>query len=90
MTMESTDPKRPALWVRAIADERFREALIEDPLVALARFDNVTVSPDQVRQLEDMTVEERRELVTQVLRRAHIQGGAARFGQIGPDGRIGG
>lgn len=48
------------------------------------------MTADQVRQLEGMTVDERRELVRAVLRDAHLRGGAARFGSIGEDGRIGG
>jgi hypothetical protein len=78
------------LWVRVIADERFRAAVIDDPLRALAEFRDVEVSADQVRQLEEMTVEERQELVTQLFREAHFKGGQARFGTIGMDGRLGG
>jgi hypothetical protein len=84
------DAGAPSIWVRAIADDRFRSALVDDPLRALATFDNVRVSPEQVRQLEDMTRAERLALLTDMLRRAHIEGGAARFGAIGLDGRIGG
>lgn len=84
------DENAPGIWVRAIADDRFRAALIEDPLRALATFDNVRVSPEQVRQLEGMSRAERLALLTDMLRRAHIEGGAARFGSIGLDGRIGG
>lgn len=84
------DAVSPSLWTRAIADERFREALIEDPLRALADFDDVAVSPEQVRQLEELDPEERRELVTEIYRTAFIEGAAARFGDIGPDGRLGG
>lgn len=86
----TNDPARPTLWMRAIADDRFREALIADPLRALSRFGDVTVSVAQVRQLEGMSREERRELVMGVLREAHLRGGAARFGDIGRDGRLGG
>jgi hypothetical protein len=84
------DANTPGIWVRAIADDRFRTALIDDPLRALAAFDNVRVSPEQVRQLEEMTRAERLALLTDMLRRAHIEGGASRFGSIGLDGRIGG
>jgi F0F1-type ATP synthase delta subunit len=80
----------PSLWARAIADHAFREALIDDPLRALATFDHVSATPEQIRQLEDLSSQDRREVITAILRRAHIEGGAARFGQIGPDGRIGG
>ena len=78
-----TDSERPSLWARTVADEAFRDALIYDPLRALARFSDVDVSADQIRQLEDMTVEERRELIARVVRDAHLKGGAARFGDIG-------
>lgn len=78
------------LWTRAVADPRFRDALIDDPLRALADAGNVTASPDQVSQLEDLDVEERRELVMGVCREIHMKGGQARFGAIGPDGRLGG
>jgi hypothetical protein len=78
------------LWVRAVADPVFREALIGDPLRALAQAGDVTASAEQVRQLEEMELAERAELVTGVVREIHWQGGQARFGGIHPDGRIGG
>lgn len=86
----SDDADRPTLWVRVIADEAFRTALIDDPLRALAAFPDVAVSAGQIRQLEDLTCDEREALVTDVLRQAHLRGGQARFGQIGMDGRLGG
>lgn len=86
----SLESDRPTLWVRVIADERFRDDLIDDPLRALARHPDVAVSPDQVRQLDGMSREEREELVTRVFREAHFRGGQARFGTIGVDGRLGG
>ena len=78
------------LWVRAVADPVFREALIGDPLRALADAGDVTASAEQVRQLEEMAADERAELVTGVVRAIHWRGGQARFGGIGPDGRLGG
>lgn len=81
---------RPGLWVRVIADEVFRTALIQDPLRALATFPDVAVSADQIRQLEDLGRADREALVTEVFRQAHWRGGQARFGQIGMDGRLGG
>ncbi|HEX2507049.1 MAG TPA: hypothetical protein VHK23_01920 [Miltoncostaeaceae bacterium] len=78
------------LWVRAVADPVFREALIDDPLRALADAGDVHASAEQVRQLEEMDTGERAELVTGVVREIHWQGGQARFGSIGPDGRLGG
>jgi hypothetical protein len=78
------------LWVRAVADPSFRDALIDDPLRALAAAPDVQASPDQVRQLEDMDRDERAELVTEVVREVFLRGAEARFGQIGEDGRLGG
>jgi hypothetical protein len=86
----SDETARPGLWVRVIADEAFRTALVEDPLRALATFPDVAVSADQIRQLEDLSRDEREALVTDVFRQAHWRGGQARFGQLGIDGRIGG
>lgn len=78
------------IWVRAVADPRFREALIDDPLRALASEPGVEASPDQVRQLEEMDPDERAEFVRGVVREVHMRGGQARFGAIGEDGRLGG
>jgi hypothetical protein len=78
------------LWVRAVADPAFREALIEDPLRALAESGGVRVSAGQVRQLEEMEPGERGEFVRGVVREVHMRGGQARFGSIGRDGRLGG
>ncbi len=83
-------PDGVPLWVRAVADPAFREALIDDPLRALAEAGDVAVSADQVRQLEEMEPGEREELVRGVVREIHLRGGQARFGSIGPDGRLGG
>jgi hypothetical protein len=78
------------LWVRAVADPAFREALIGDPLRALADAGDVHASAEQVRQLEEMDRRERTELVMGVVREIHMRGGQARFGRIRGDGRIGG
>jgi hypothetical protein len=78
------------LWARAVADPAFREALIGDPLRALAEARDVSASADQVRQLEELEPEERAELVMGVVREIHWRGGQARFGRIHTDGRIGG
>ena len=77
------------ICTRAVADPSFRDALIRDPLRALADAGDVEASPGQVTQLEDMELEERRELVMGVCREIHMKGGQARFGAIGPDGRLG-
>ncbi len=87
--MPPSDPLVP-IWVRAVADPHFREALIDDPLRALATERGVEASADQVRQLEKMDADERAVFVRGVVREVHMRGGAARFGAIGRDGRIGG
>lgn len=78
------------LWTRAVADHRFREALIADPLRALADAPDVAASPAQVEQLEGMDRDARAELVTGVVREVHWRGGQARFGPLRRDGRLGG
>lgn len=81
---------RVPLWTRAVADPAFREALIDDPLRALAEAGDVAASAEQIDQLEAMAAGERGELVRGVVREIHVRGGQARFGAIGPDGRLGG
>ena len=88
-TREAADGAVP-LWTRTVADAAFRDALIEDPLRALAAARDVVASPDQVRRLEDLGREGRRELIIAVVRDAYLQGAQARFGRIREDGRIGG
>ncbi len=78
------------IWTRTVADPDFREALIADPLRALADAGNVGASLEQVRQLEDMDPTERAEFVRGVVRDIHMRGGQARFGSVGEDGRLGG
>jgi len=78
------------IWVRAVADPSFRDALIEDPLRAMASAADVRASAEQVRQLEAMERDERAEVVAGVVREVFLRGAEARFGQIGEDGRLGG
>lgn len=78
------------IWVRAVADPTFRDALIDDPLRALAEAPGVEASAAQVRQLEELERDGRAELVMGVVREIHMRGGQARFGVIGEDGRLGG
>ncbi len=87
--MPGDEPRVP-IWTRTVADPVFREALIVDPLRALADAGDVEASPDQVRQLDEMEPDEREEFVRAVVRDIHMKGGQARFGSIGEDGRIGG
>ncbi len=84
------EPLKTPLWTRAVADEAFRERLIADPLRALASTDDIAVSAEQVHQLDEMTIAEREELLTEIVREVYVKGAIARFGQIGPDGRFGG
>jgi hypothetical protein len=78
------------LWTRAVADPVFRDALIEDPLRALAEAGDVSASAAQVAQLEEMDRDERAELIWGVVREVHWKAGQARFGAGGKDGRLGG
>jgi hypothetical protein len=78
------------IWTRVVADPVFRDALILDPLRALAEAADVAVSPEQVRRLEEMDLDERAELIAAIVREVHFRGGQARFGTIGEDGRLGG
>jgi hypothetical protein len=88
--MEVPDPALTQVWVRTVADPVFREALIEDPLRALAGAPDVFASSGQVRQLEELDRDARAALITELVREVYMRGGQARFGEIGPDGRFGG
>lgn len=72
--------RRPSLWARAIADGAFRDALIADPLRALADAPEVEASPEQVRRLEDMTPAEREELLREILREAMLRRARQQWG----------
>lgn len=87
--MARAEPSTP-IWTRAVADPAFRDALIDDPLRALAAAGDVSASSEQVRQLEEMDRDGRAELVMGVVRDVHARGGQARFGPLGEDGRLGG
>lgn len=78
------------LWTRVVADPGFRDALIDDPLRALAAEPAVTASAEQVRQLEEMELGERERFVKGVVLEVHMRGAQSRFGRFGPDGRVGG
>jgi hypothetical protein len=86
----STDVPDTPFWTRVVADAGFREAVIDDPLRALAGTDGIAVSTEQVRQLEEMDRDERAEAIEEIVREVHLRGASARFGDIGPDGRLGG
>jgi hypothetical protein len=85
-----SEPDPTHIWTRAVADLAFRDALIEDPLRALAEAGDVRASPEQVRQLEEMDRDERAEMVTEIVRQVHSRGFQARFGRLRDDGRLGG
>lgn len=87
--MTAPQPGTP-IWTRAVADPAFRDALIDDPLRALAEAGDVAASAAQVRQLEELGRAERAELVMGVVRDVHWRGGQARFGPLREDGRLGG
>jgi len=87
--MSETQREVP-LWTRVVADPVFRDALIADPLRALADAGDVVASAEQVHQLEEMVADERAEFVAGVVREVHWKGAAARFGPLRRDGRIGG
>jgi hypothetical protein len=84
------EPDPTHLWTRVVADTAFRDALVEDPLRALAEARDVRASAEQVRRLEEMDRDERAELIAGIVREVHWRGGQARFGRVRDDGRIGG
>jgi hypothetical protein len=84
----STPQRVTSIWARAVADPVFRDALIDDPLRALADAAGVSASPEQIRQLEEMDREGRERLVTGVVREVYARGGQARFGSLPTADRI--
>ena len=59
------------LWVRTVADPLFRENLISDPLATMAAHPEVSAPPGLVRQIDTMTTDERREMITEVVREVY-------------------
>lgn len=84
------DHPKTGFWTRVVADESFRDAVIDDPLRAMSEVRDVAVSARQIRQLEEMTRQERSELVIEVVRDAYMKGAVQRFGPLGADGSLGG
>lgn len=80
---------KTAFWTRMVADQVFREAVIDDPLRALAGARDVEVSPEQVRRLEELTRDERAQFVTDIVRDAFFKGAVSRFGPLREDGALG-
>jgi len=76
------DQLKTGFWIRVVADSRFRDAVIADPLRAVAEVDDVDATAGQVRQLEGMDAGERREFVAHVVRAAYMKGTVARWGPL--------
>lgn len=70
----SEDDRTP-LWVRAVADPDFRDALIRDPLRAVAAHPEVAATGEQIRRLEQLDDDARRELVDDVVREIYRRRG---------------
>ena len=71
----------PSVWARAVADPAFREALVADPLRALAQArGTVAISPEQIRQLETMTAAERADLVREIVREVAVRRARQQWG----------
>lgn len=83
------DPVTP-LWVRAVVDPAFRDAVIEDPLLALGGAVGSWCSPEQAEELEALDRDERTELVMGVVRAVLMRSRQVRRGQIGIDDPLGG
>ncbi len=62
------DTPRISVWSRAVSDREFCEALIADPLRALASVPGVSATPEQVRRLEAMTADEREQVIRDLVR----------------------
>lgn len=78
--MSDVRPSGPTVWVRAVADPAFRQALIDDPLRALAEAPEVVISPDQVRQLEGMTPAGREDLLREIVREVTVRRARQQWG----------
>lgn len=73
MAREPLPPGVVTVWTRAVADPAFRDALVEDPLRALAGADGVHATPEEARRLEAMGREDREALVRELVRRVTAQ-----------------
>lgn len=80
------DGGRTRFWTRVVADERFRDAVIDDPLRAVGEVDDIEVSAEQIRRLEEMSREERSDLVVEIIRTAFVKSAIARYGPVAVDG----
>ncbi len=82
------DGRKTRFWTRVVADERFRASVIGDPLRALSDVDDVEVSAEQVRQLEEMSRDERSVLVDRVMRETFLMNAIALYGPVAVEGPI--
>lgn len=57
----------PTIWTRAVADPAFRQALIDDPLRALAAAPDLAAPAADVRRLEAMSRDERADLMRELI-----------------------
>ncbi len=80
------DGQKTRFWTRVVADERFRDAVIDDPLRALSDVTDVEVSAEQVCQLEEMSRDERAELVREIIRETFLMNAIARYGPVAVEG----
>lgn len=79
---------RTGFWTRVVADADFAEAVIDDPLRALSDVDDVEVSAEQVRQLEEMSRDERSVLVDRIMRETFLMNAIALYGPVAVEGPI--
>lgn len=82
------DGRKTRFWTRVVADERFRDAVIDDPLRALSEVDDIDVSAEQVRQLEEMSRDQRIEIVREIIRETFLMNAIARYGPVAVEGPI--
>lgn len=80
---------RTRFWTRVVADATFAEAVIDDPLRALSDVPDIEVSAEQVRQLEEMSRDERTEFVRGIVREAFFKGASSRYGELAESGLLG-
>lgn len=81
--------EKTGFWTRVVADASFADAVIDDPLRALSEVTDVVVSTEQVRRLEELTRDERADLVREVVHEAFMKGAVARYGHLSQEGLLG-
>lgn len=78
--MSETPGAPTSIWSRVVFDREFCEAVIADPLRALADTPGVTATPDQVRRLEAMSVADRETAVREVVREVTLRRAREQWG----------